>query len=224
MKKALMILLLVALLTLAGCGFLPSKPPIAGSGEDNGAAEAPAAKEQAKAPPEPEAAAEEIIEQVAKEEKKYVSVEPEPANDTNETEAPLMISGSLKLQANPDLCPHLARAFECNKYDLARCGFKTLVGQNDFYPDYLSCRSGYDYRGEDPNHKYCFIQECRPLDKDNIVYAYGGTVAYVEYFYRVEKVEGGIMTSYTLHKCGEEHKEFPTSSGCRVYKSELKNI
>ncbi|MBN1543971.1 hypothetical protein JW898_00750 [Candidatus Woesearchaeota archaeon] len=224
MKTGAIIFLLAVSVIIAGCGFLPSEPPMSAAEGEGETAEA-APQQQTKAPQQPEAAAEDIIEQVAKEEKKYTPAEPETLNEsnaTNETEAPLMISGSLKLQGNQDLCPHLLRTFECDKYELGRCSFKTLVGRNGFYPDYLSCRSGYDYKGEDLNHKYCFIQECRPLEKDNIVYAYGGTVAYAEYLYRVEKVEGGIMTYYTLHKCGEERKEFSTSSGCREYKSEIK--
>ncbi|MBW2971484.1 hypothetical protein KY359_00465 [Candidatus Woesearchaeota archaeon] len=223
MKKGwVSVCIALLLLVVAGCGFLPSKPPIEGAGED---AEPAAADSQpaTAAPKAPEAAADDIIEQVAQE-KKYVPVEPEIVNETNETEEELRISGSLRLQSNPELCPHLIRKFECDKYDLARCDSKTLVGQNDFYPDIISCWSGYDYRGEDPNHKYCFIQECRPLDKDSVVYAYGGTVAYAEYLYEVEKVEGGINTKYTLHECGEEFKEFPTSFDCRVYKSDIKTV
>jgi hypothetical protein len=217
MKKVLVIIVICLLsVYLAGCGALPSKPPVEEGGEESVAEEVPAADEPmveepvVEEAPEPEPAEE--AEQVVEE-----------ANETAVTEE-LRISGSLKLQSSRALCPHLADRFSCNKYDVSRCEFTTFVGENDFYPDHIKCRSGYDYRGEDPNHKYCFIQECRPLEEYNVVYAYGGTVAYAEYLYNVEKVEGGIMTHYTLHKCGEEYKEFKTSTDCRVYKSELRII
>jgi len=71
------------------------------------------------------------------------------------------------------LCPHLAASFQCDKYDIRRCSFKTIVGQNDFYPDIMSCRNGYTYMKEDPEDKYCVVQECRPLEKNGIVEAYG---------------------------------------------------
>jgi len=137
---------------------------------------------------------------------------------------PLKASGNLNLQDSPSLCPHIAPRFDCNRYDVRSCPVKKIVGQNDFLPGIMSCRSGYEHRGENPNHKYCFIQECRPIEKENIVEAYGGPVAYVEYIYSVEKVEGGIMTHYTLNKCGEEEKEFKTSFDCNNYMTELRNV
>jgi hypothetical protein len=222
MKKVAITIILLALL-LAGCGLLPKEPPVEElQGETNTIVETPAAPEtQQPAPADATPPAAEVAPPV---ESKYTPAEPVIINETNETAPALQISGSINLQSNPQLCPHLVRKFDCDKYDLARCGFKTLVGQNDFFPDYLHCREGYVNRGEDPRHKYCFVQECRALEKDNIVHAYGGPVAFAEYLYEVEKTATGVMTHYTLLKCGEEHKEFPTSYDCRIYKSELRNI
>jgi hypothetical protein len=218
MKNVAIIAILLAILVVVGCAFLPAKPPVEElQGETETISETPA--QQAPAAPAPAAE-----QQPAQAESSYTPVVSEPANETNATAPALQISGSLVLQDNTQLCPHLVRKFDCDRYDLARCEFKTLVGQNDFFPDYLHCREGYTYRGEDPNHKYCFIQECRPIEKENIVEAYGGPVAYAEYIYSVDKTETGIMTHYTLDKCGEERKEFPTSYDCRIYKSELRNI
>jgi hypothetical protein len=217
MKKGLMILLIaVMLLAVVGCGFLPAKPGI----ED---AEEPVPEEPVQEQAEPEPAEEEVTEQAPVEEA-GIDVVQDITEEANMTEEKPEISGNLDLQDNLELCPHLAERFECNKYDLRRCDFETFVGKNDYYPDLLSCRSGYDYRGENPDHKYCLIQECRPLEKQNIVYAYGGPTAYAEYIYSVKNVEGGILTHYVLHKCGEEYNEFKTSFDCKVYKSELQNI
>jgi hypothetical protein len=221
MKKVAIITILLAMLILVGCGFLPSKPPVEElQGETETIVETPAQPAAEPAPATPPAPAVEP----APVESKYTPAVSEIVNATNETTPALQISGSLDLQDNPQLCPHLVRKFDCDKYDLARCGFKTLVGQNDFFPDYLHCRDGYVNRGENPNHKYCFIQECRPIEKKNIVEAYGGPVAYAEYIYSVDKTDTGVMTHYVLDNCGEEHKEFPTSYDCRIYKSSLRNI
>ncbi|MFC1741721.1 hypothetical protein ACFL3V_04260 [Nanoarchaeota archaeon] len=212
MRKGLLILsVVIILLVIVGCKGMPPGPEDAVSAEDSTADITEPAEEQTVDDQE-----------VAVEEKK----KDVPAEDTTaETdEAELKISGNLGLQKSLELCPHLAGSFDCDKYDLRRCDFKMTVGKNEFYPDLLHCRSGYDYRGENPAHKYCFIQECRPLEKENIVYGYGGTVVYAEYIYSVDTVDGGIMTHYTLDKCGEELKEFPTSYECRLYKSELRNI
>jgi len=203
--------ILLLIIVLAGCALLPAKPlEVAEDVEGSGSQELVTV-------PEPELV--EVQEPVLE----PVPVSEDIAEEANVT-ADLKISGSLKLQSSKTLCPHLLERFECDKYELARCDFRTLVSKNDFFPDYLHCRNGYDYRGENPNHKYCFIQECRPLDENNIVYAYGGTVAYADYLYKVDKVEGGIMTTYTLYKCGEEFKEFKTSFDCKTYKSELRVI
>jgi hypothetical protein len=139
-------------------------------------------------------------------------------------EPKLTISGNLNLQSDTTQCPHLAQSFDCNKYDIRRCDFKMIVGQNKFYPGIMICRDGYTYRNENPNHKYCFIQECSPIAKDNVVEAYGGPVAYAEYIYAEDTVSGGIMTNYKLTKCGEEKKEFKTSNECKYYNSKLKSI
>ena len=210
MKKSIMIFLIAAMLVvIVGCGFFPSEPPIEEPEEEIAAPEEPA--EQPEQLPEPEAAEE--IEPVVEEE---IAAEPEEKGPE--------ISGSLDLQENLALCPHLAESFECNKYDIRRCNFNTFVGKNEFYPDLMNCRDGYTQRGENPDNKYCIIQECRPLQEENIAYAYGGPIAYAEYDYSVEQIEGGIMTHYTLLRCGETHKEFDTDFDCTVYKSELEGL
>jgi hypothetical protein len=229
--KTVAIIVLAIILLAAGCKtFFPPSPEEATAAETGQADEAEdetgdTSSRQPTTQQTAEEAAEAVISQVAEEKKEYLEIEASAANDTNTTPEPEpAISGSLKLQESRELCPHLARKFDCDKYDLARCDFRTLAAQNKFYPDMISCRSGYDYKGENPNHKYCFIQECRPIEKDNIVKAYGGIVAYAEYIYSVDKAEGGIMTHYTLDKCGEEKKEFRTSYDCRVYKSTSKSV
>jgi hypothetical protein len=224
MKNVAIIFLIGALMILSiGCFMIPPKPSEALAPEGWEKA-APAPQPATQAPKTP-AAAEDVIEQVAKAETKYTPAEPEPVNTTNETATPeLKISDSLKLQSSTDLCPHLAEKFDCNRYDIRSCKFKTLVGQNDFYPDLMSCRSGYEYRKEDPRHKYCYIQECRPLEKNNIVEAYGGPVMYAEYIYSEEQTAAGIMTHYTLLKCGEVWQESKTSADCKFYLSKLNAI
>lgn len=139
-------------------------------------------------------------------------------------ESSIQISGSLNLQDDLSKCPHLAESFECDRYDISRCKFKTLVGKDDFYPDYIYCRDGRLEDGEKAGRKYCFIQECRPLEKESIVYAYGGPVTWGEYIYTVDKVDGGIMTHYQLVSCGEDRQEFEDSFDCTTYRSTLGNI
>lgn len=217
MKKGMIVLFTsVMLIIIAGCGFLPEKPGIEDAGE-------PVLEEPVQEQAEPEPATDKSVEEVVEEEELVVAVEDITA-ETDMTDGLPEISGSLDLQDNLGLCPHLAESFECNKYDVRRCDFKTFVGQNGYYPDLISCRSGYENKGEDTENKYCLIQECRPLEKENIVYAYGGPVIYAEYDYSVESVEGGIMTHYSLLRCGETYNEFDTSFDCRVYKSELEDI
>jgi hypothetical protein len=215
MKKVVIVLLMaVLMIIILGCGFLPAKPPVERAGEEVAAPAEPPKQEKAEALSEPETA--EVVEQVVE------AVEEEAVEEA--AEEGLKISNSLDLQSDLTLCPNLANSFECDKYDIRRCDFKTFVGDNDFYPDLMNCRKGYDDRDENPDNMYCLIQECRPLEEDNIVYAYGKIIAYAEYAYNVEKVEGGIMTHYGLLRCGEIHKEFESSFDCQVYKSELEGL
>jgi hypothetical protein len=126
----------------------------------------------------------------------------------------LKISGNLNIQSNLDLCPHV-QSFFCDKYDVRYCDFNRIVGKNGYYPDMLSCRSGREKLGENPTSKYCFIQECGPIAKNNIVTGYGGYVIFAEY--------SVVGSEYTLKKCGEENKMFDTRLKCNSYKSKLEN-
>jgi hypothetical protein len=224
MNKSTIITILVAISLLAGCALLPAKPAeVIGGGTTENVQ--PAATQTAPAPqpaPQPTEPAQSAEAQAP--EPKYTPAVPEAKNDTPVAEPKLTISGSLKLQTDTTLCPHLVKMFECNKYDIRSCPFKTIVGKNDFYPEQMICRSGYSYKKENPDHKYCFIQECRTLEKGNVVYAYGGPVVYAEYAYSVQQVSGGIMTKYALASCGEESKEFKTSMECKSYMHEMKSI
>ena len=221
MKRSVMFLLLAIMFTtIIGCGFFPEQPSTEG-------AEEPAPDEigeQEQAGPEP--SKEEAVEKAVEEAKAVVAVDNVTAeqNITGIAGDVIETSGSLDLQDDVGLCPHLAEQFECNRYDVRRCDFKKVVGKNDYYPDLISCRSGYEHKGEDAANKYCLIQECRPLEKENIVYAYGGPVIYAEYDYSVESVEGGIMTHYSLLRCGEAYEEFETNFDCTVYKSKIENV
>jgi len=229
MKYAILFVLISIFLLVGGCSLLPAKPgstlPGETTTEPTSQPSEPVAATQTTEPGENPA---EEVKEAAPEivpEKKYAASVPEAPNDTIVTPVKEdIISGNLNLQGNLDICPHLVRSFDCDRYDIRSCKFKNIVGQDDFFPDLMACRSGYSYRNEDPNHKYCFVQECRTLEKGNVVYAYGGPVAYAEYIYQVESVPGGIMTHYTLTKCGEERQEFDTSNGCKSYKSQLKSI
>jgi hypothetical protein len=216
MERGMIVLIICAFfIVMAGCGFLPSGTPINGTAEETGTAAEPVKKQEQK---EPEAAAADIIKQVVEEEQKDVVNETNETNVTTETAA--KISGSLALQKDLSLCPHLAASFSCNKYDIRRCDFKMQVGKNGTYPNLMNCRDGRK-KGENPDNKYCIVQECRPIEEENIAYAHGGMVAFAEYIYKEEKVEGGIMTHYTLRRCGEDHMEFNSSFDCTVYKSKL---
>jgi hypothetical protein len=223
MRKAVIVFLICSLIILsAGCALLPQKPAEALPGEDTTSTQPTPQSPQA-SPATQESVVDDVIEQVVA--TKYVPAEPEPVNVSNETEeVVLKTSGSLKLQSNLAMCPHLVQRFDCNRYDIRSCKFKTLVGQNDFYPDIISCRDGYEYRKEDPRHKYCYIQECRPLEENNIVDGYGGPVIYAEYIYSEEKTATGIMTHYALFSCGETWQESKTSADCRFYLSKLNTV
>lgn len=217
-KSVLVVLISLFLLITAGCGFFSAETSVAEMEEGSEEAAAPAEPAAKKEQKEPEAAAEDIIKNVVEAKEKGPE---EEVNETNVTvEVEMNISGSLDLQEDLLLCPHLAESFSCNKYDVRRCDFETFVGKNGTYPDLISCRDGRK-KGENPGNKYCLIQECGPVEEGNIAYAHGGMAAFAEYIYRVEKVEGGIMTHYTLKRCGETYKEFNSSFDCTVYKSEL---
>ncbi len=205
MRKEIFIILAILLL-IAGCKMVPESPEDVAKDAET---------EEQPAP---------IVKPAVVKEATYTPVETPVENLTNETAQPIELktSGSIELQDSTALCPHLAESFQCDKYDIRRCSFKTLVGQNDFYPDIISCRDGYTYMKQDPKNKYCVVQECRPLENNGIVEAYGGPVMYAEYDYSVDNVEGGIMTNYKLLRCGEMFKEFKSSTDCREYYSTLK--
>jgi len=209
MRLALVTLIVTILLTITGCGSAPVQ-------EENISEEM--------------ISDEEISEEVAPQQESDQQdgestddAEDDSANET-ETETSMAITGNLELQDDLSKCPHLIGTFECDRYDISRCYFKTFIGKEDFFPDYIYCRDGRIKDGERNDWKYCFIQECRPLKEENIVKAYGGPVTWGEYKYSVEKVGGGIMTYYELISCGEEYDEFETSFDCRTYRSELGNI
>jgi hypothetical protein len=215
MKRGVSIILVIIILAFAaGCALMPSEAP---SGEEGSAELA----DEAIPAPEP-ASAGDLIDQVAQEEVQEVPsyVEEGVVEEAN-LSTDLPVSGSLELQNDLERCPHLAASFECDRYDIRRCEFNRFVGRNGFYPNLIDCRDGRADKGQDPDKKYCLIQGCRPLTSDNIVYAYGGPTAYAEYIYHVENVEGGIMTHYSLNRCGEQYDEFDTSFDCTVYKSRL---
>jgi predicted small lipoprotein YifL len=233
MKKSVTIIAAILILSvLAGCGYLPGGSPIPPPPEE--ALQEPAVEEQEQQvaaepelPEQPEAepeelAAQEVIKTLAQEE----MTEPEinETNQTNATNVTLEVSGSLDLQEELSLCPHLAESFSCDRYDVRRCNIGQIVGANEYYPELMNCRAGRAEKGEEPENRYCLIQECVPLHNKSVVYAYGGPILYAEYAYSEEKVPGGIMTHYTLLRCGEDHAEFNTSLKCISYKSELDNL
>ena len=214
MKKSLIIIFLVSVLFTLGCTYFTAEDML----DETNASDTDGVNESTSL--EKEDGVADLIDEVVDEENGDEIVDiPELLNNSNTTEL-VAISGDLNLQNDLELCPHLTKRFDCNRYDIRRCDFKTFVGANDFYPDLISCRDGRK-SGENSDHKYCLIQSCRPMQKDNIVYAYGGQSIYAEYAYVVENVGDSIMTHYTLEKCGEEHAEFETHFDCVVYKSEL---
>lgn len=228
MKKRHIILsllsVLAVMLLLGGCGFFVPSDPAEDLERESGDSESQAQESaETNSDAEPEDAVEGLIDKVVEQEAAKPVVEENLTNQTNMT-VELEQSGSLYLQTDLGLCPHLAESFECDRYDIRRCAFKTFVGKNGFYPDLMNCRDGETRKGENPQNKYCIIQSCAPLQEDNIAYAYGGTTAYAEYRHSVEKVGGGIMTHYELRRCGEMHKEFDTDFDCTVYKSELDGL
>lgn len=225
MKRAvpsiLIVLIFLVLASASGCS--PAPADVNESEEDAG--------EMSDVSGSPDEAAEaggtdadQVIEQAIQEEAEIQETEEELSGnmtaDANATQE-YSISGSLELQTDLERCPHLAQSFSCDRYDIRRCEFKRFTGRNGFYPDLIDCRDGRAEKGQDPEKKYCLIQECSPLTEENIVQAYGGPTAYAEYDYRVEKIEGGIMTHYSLLRCGETYKQFDNEFDCTVYKSRL---
>jgi len=229
MKAVIILLTAIAALLLifsAGCGLLPGEPPIPGTEADVGEApETTDAEDAASAEEEPEDSVEQLISQVVEEEELLVEEEQNLTNETDET-ALIEISGSLDLQEDLSFCPHIVDSFSCDRYDVRRCEIKQIVGQNGYFPDLINCRAGEPDRnpGEKADNRYCIIQECQPIHEDNIVYAYGGPIIYAEYDYREEKVGGGIMTHYSLLRCGEMFMEFEDKFECTVYKAELDGL
>ncbi|NQU79428.1 hypothetical protein HQ545_06695 [Candidatus Woesearchaeota archaeon] len=202
--KLICILIIIILLFIAGCGMIPKDPEAFNDSSD----------ESNDTIVEPEVTADDIIEQIAVKEKQ----KPVENNITNITINVSAVSGSLDLQQDIELCPHLARSFSCNRYDVRHCDINTIVGRDQFWPDLINCRTGR-LDGEDPDNRYCLVQECQPLHNDSIVDAYGGPTIFAEYEYREEKVGGGIMTHYTLKECGEVFMEFKSKFDCVVFKS-----
>ena len=134
------------------------------------------------------------------------------------------VSGSLELQSDLDLCPHLVQEFICDKYDLRDCKFKQIMGEDEFYPDNLFCRDGLSLKKGVSGNKYCIVQECRGITEGGIVSSFGGVMAYVEYNYDEETVKDGIMTRYKLLRCGEIQKSFIERTDCNHYFAEVKKL
>ncbi len=223
-SSVLCVLLFIVFLAVAGCAyFLPTDPADAMGGTSESESTDDSGQVGSESVPDPDAAVDDIISQVVEEKLSPEVVQENITNETNVT-VDLVFSGSFDLQPDLGLCPHLADSFSCDKYDVRRCDFGEIVGRNDYYPDLINCRDGNTEKGENPQNKYCIIQECQPLDENNIVYAYGGPTIYAEYGYRVEKVANGILTHYTLRRCGEMHKEFDSEFDCTVYKAELDGL
>ena len=140
-------------------------------------------------------------------------------------EKDLPISGSAdELQSDLELCPHISREFDCDRYDIRGCKFQQRIGQNGFYPQRMRCRSGEVGAGERHDSKYCFIQECSPVIVEGIAEKFGGLVAYAEYDYKLEKTGTGIMTYWNLRSCGEEFREFDSKFDCQIYYSEWRQL
>lgn len=224
MKNITILLLILASLVLTtGCSMLfPQDSPIPPSPEDAATGQVSTQNAEQK-PADTEAAATDLIQQMTVKEKKSNETLNQ-TNATNITEVQLQTSGSLTLQSDPELCPHLNSSFSCDKYDIRRCGFKHTVGKEDYYPDLINCRAGKKEQGENQDYMYCLIQECQPLSENNLVFGYGGPTAFAEYIYTVEKVSGGIMTHYTLKRCGEQYNTFNSTFDCTVYKSRLEKL
>lgn len=223
MKASIAIVLAISsLLLISGCSLLfPQDSPIPPSPEEAATGQVSTQKSQEKSS-DSDAAASDLIAQMATAEKKNETAN--VTNITNTTEAELQISGSLKLQTDATLCPHLNTSFSCDKYDIRRCDFKDFVGVEGYYPDLINCRAGRKDKGENPDYRYCLIQECQPISEENLAYEYGGPTIFAEYEYREEKVAGGIMTYYTLKRCGEQQNTFNSSFDCTVYKSRLDKL
>jgi hypothetical protein len=193
---------------LSGCSvLLPPAPMVEQQGDVQTVSDQPAQSAQPQPAPQPAPA-----------EATAATPETASAETRNITEPELNTSGSLKLQDNLELCPHLALTISCDKYDLRGCDLRSM-GSNAFNPDVLNCRDGQASKREDTQHKFCLIQDCEPLTKDSIVYGYGGSTAYAEYSYVKESVSGGIMLHYTLLRCGEQKMEFADINKCRYYRT-----
>ncbi len=144
--------------------------------------------------------------------------------NSSESSSEIKVSGSTALQDNLSLCPHLVHEFSCDRYDIRGCDFKHGLGKDGFFPDILKCRSGDVSKGESSDSKFCFIQGCGPIVKGNLVHRYGGPVIYAEFKYRLEKTGSGIMTYYTLRRCGETWKDFASEYDCSMYYSEWRQL
>lgn len=165
----------------------------------------------------------EVVADVTESVKQEDSENLEELETQNVTESDLntsLTSGSLDLQDDLKLCPHLAKRFSCDKYDIKFCEFTQMLGANDYYPNVLNCRDGQTAKGENPDHEYCLIQSCMPLASDGIVYAYGGTTAYAEYSYVKDRINEEVVLHYSLVKCGEMEKEFEKQDNCKFFRSD----
>lgn len=176
--------------------------------------------EEAAPEPSPEDIAEKIIADVETAEE---TVEEPVVNLTENITEDIQpnISGTLDLQADLDLCPHLKREFDCNRYDVRWCETERIAGKEGFLPEYMNCRDGETSKGEKKDHKYCLLMDCGPVAEENIVTQYGEYVAYAEYAYTFRQQGNTIITHYRLTRCGEEEKGFPNVNECRYYGSKI---
>jgi hypothetical protein len=225
---------LALLIVLVGCNILPGSPDKAVPGENvvvetgptqtaSGAqipAQIPASATSAAAdtpvtaPPATEIAA---INDTVTAVDNQTNVNNQTTNQTNTST--IRTSGSLSLQSDTLLCPHLATTFSCDSYDIRRCDFAKIMVTDGFYPEIINCKDGSAKKGEDPAKKYCLIQDCEPLTEGNIVYAVGGKTAYAEYTYTKESTATGILLTYDLKRCGEMEKEFADKNKCQYYRT-----
>jgi hypothetical protein len=119
------------------------------------------------------------------------------------------VSGSLSLQSDLELCPHLKRKFSCSQYALKLCD-REQFGFAQFVPDGVTCSASTASTNE-----ICLLRKCGPIsDEGNIVIGYGGVFARAEYSHVKRIDQGNVYHDYKLLSCGEMKKEFSTESQC----------
>lgn len=132
--------------------------------------------------------------------------------DVEEESFEAKTSGSLNIQSDLDLCPHLKRKFDCDKYALKLCDLDNL-GFAQFLPQQIKCRTS-----SVSGNEVCLLKECRPItDKGGIVKGYGGVFARGEYSFVKTSVDSQVWHDYSLERCGEMKKEFETEQDCIVW-------